>query len=438
MPDGREPLLILRPGAWSPAHLSTSGSWLASQIANAGNFAFVSAFWHPVIKKFQRLIEETPEFYIGFHDMFSEIPVGHDHDPAGQPQVKDYMTMLNIFNKLIAEPPEWPSEPSDTSMIGFPFDSILNWPSCTRAGFNMLTNPIVNAQLKKVLDAWGDYLRTPASRSVIPFAINSWPTSTRDFIDTYVCDPEDPTGFFGFMSWDDFFVRRFRKGKRAIPQTLLENDAVVHSACEASVYRIAHNVKARDSFWLKTQDSSLYHMLNNDTLAAEFVGGTVFQAYLSASKYHRWHSPVNGVVVKTVVVPGTYFAGSPAASFDSTNGVGDASVPMESQGFITAVAARALVFINASDPRIGLMCFMAVGMVEVSTCEVTVKPGDILTKGQEIGMFHYGGSTYCLLFRHATGIQFSDRCALRANECNPELLLNEPLAWVGTKPDSIS
>jgi len=26
----------------------------------------------------------------------------------------------------------------------------------------------------------------------------------------------------------------------------------------------------------------------------DFVGGTVYQAYLSAENYHRWHSPVSG------------------------------------------------------------------------------------------------------------------------------------------------
>jgi phosphatidylserine decarboxylase len=31
-------------------------------------------------------------------------------------------------------------------------------------------------------------------------------------------------------------------------------------------------------------------------LAELFQGGTVYQAFLSALSYHRWHSPVNGVI----------------------------------------------------------------------------------------------------------------------------------------------
>jgi len=29
-----------------------------------------------------------------------------------------------------------------------------------------------------------------------------------------------------------------------------------------------------------------------------FVGGTVYQAFLSALNYHRWHAPVAGTIVR--------------------------------------------------------------------------------------------------------------------------------------------
>ena len=45
------------------------------------------------------------------------------------------------------------------------------------------------------------------------------------------------------------------------------------------------------------------------------------------------------------------------------------------------------------------MCFMAVGMAEVSTNEITVYQGQHVKKGEQLGMFHFGGSTHCLFFR---------------------------------------
>ena len=36
-------------------------------------------------------------------------------------------------------------------------------------------------------------------------------------------------------------------------------------------------------------------------------GATVYQAFLSALSYHRWHSPVSGTIRKAYVVGGSYY-----------------------------------------------------------------------------------------------------------------------------------
>ena len=55
---------------------------------------------------------------------------------------------------------------------------------------------------------------------------------------------------------------------------------------------------------------------------------------------------------------------------------------------------------------IGLMCVLAVGMAEVSSCQITVYEGQHVRKGDQIGMFHYGGSSHCLLFRPEVKLEF--------------------------------
>jgi phosphatidylserine decarboxylase len=59
------------------------------------------------------------------------------------------------------------------------------------------------------------------------------------------------------------------------------------------------------------------------------------------------------------------------------------------QGYISAVATRAIIFIEADNPDIGLMCIMPVGMVEVSTCDITVKEGQHVEKGEQLGMVSF-------------------------------------------------
>lgn len=70
-----------------------------------------------------------------------------------------------------------------------------------------------------------------------------------------------------------------------------------------------------------------------------------------------------------------------------------------SQGHTTAVAARAVIDIDSADPTMGRMACVFVWMAEVPSCQVVVRPGDDVLKGDEIGFFQFGGSTYCVLFR---------------------------------------
>lgn len=100
------------------------------------------------------------------------------------------------------------------------------------------------------------------------------------------------------------------------------------------------------------------------------------------------------------VVDGTYyseplFEGLGDPDKDEIDMAGEATA----QGYLTATATRAIIFIETDDPALGLVAFVGVGMAEVSTCEITVKKSQRVKKGEEIGMFHFGGSTHCLLFR---------------------------------------
>ncbi|KIK54432.1 hypothetical protein GYMLUDRAFT_77133 [Collybiopsis luxurians FD-317 M1] len=358
--------------------------------------------WHPVIQEFQQLIESDPDLYMNFHLMFEQVPAvaPYNDDPTGlRPQIRDYMTMLSMFDFIIHNALEF----EDNELVGFPITAMLDWPMGTSAGLSAFMNPKVNTMFKKMFDVWAEFLGSPESRYVLNKEDNGWfgPLASKhmpDFDNMFVCDPS--ADYHGFTSWDNFFTRLFRPGVR--PVYFPDDDKIINNPCESSVYAIKYNIKSHDLFWLKDEPYSLLHMLDNDELAPQFVGGTISQAYLSAFNYHRWHSPVNGTIVKTVQIPGTYYAESPARGFPNP----DPNAPILSQGFIAHVAARALIFIECDNPDIGLICFVSVGMVEVSTNEVTVNPGQKVKKGEQLGMFHFGGSTYCLIFRPGVNVIF--------------------------------
>lgn len=385
-----------RVGQWLPADQRILEDWLAALIEEV---TARPVPLHPVIEDFKVLIENDAQVYMLFHQMFEQVPrkPPYNKDPTGKPQVRDYHVMLRLFNAIMTRAPEF----NETGLVGFPINAILDWSMGTEGGFAAFLDARINAQFRKMLDEWARFLVSRDSTYVLSkdpkkgwFGHDAM-AAMPDFDTTFVCDPDKP--HHGFISWDDFFTREFRPGLR--PLASPDDDSVIANACESAPYRVAHDVKARDRFWIKAQPYSLQHMLADDPLAPQFVGGTIYQAFLSALSYHRWHSPVSGKVVKTYVHPGTYYSETPSEGYDPSG-------PNDSQGYITEVAARAMIFIEADNPAIGLMCFMPVGMAEVSTCQITVYEGQHVKKGDQLGMFHFGGSTHCLIFRPGVKLTF--------------------------------
>ena len=353
----------------------------------------------PVVQDFKNLIEGDAEIYMLFHQMFEELPrkAQFRTTPIGTPQVRDYEHMLALINNILTTAPAF----DQTGLVGFPINAILDWPMGTSGGFTAFLNDKVNAQLKQLLNAWAGFLSSPNSC----YVLNTDPTSGwfgRDalaampgFVNEFVCSPGQP--YYGFTSWDDFFTRQFRSGQRPVASP--GDNSVIVNACESAPFRIAQHVKRYDRFWIKGQPYSLRHMFADDAIAGPFEGGTVYQAFLSALSYHRWHSPVSGTIVLTYIVEGSYYSETPAEGFDP-------AAPNDSQAYLAEVATRAVILIQADDPRIGLMGIMPVGMAEVSTCHITVAVGQHVNKGDQLGMFHFGGSTHCLLFRPGVRLQF--------------------------------
>jgi phosphatidylserine decarboxylase len=345
------------------------------------------------------MVMKDAQLYMLFNEMLAEVPAKYAQDPAGHPEIRDLDTLFKVFDAILAEPPSW-----DTSaQIGTPVNAVLDWPMGTKAGFAAFLNDKVNAQFKKMLNHWSQFLLTPASCSTLNTGDGGWFSQVAlnsphmvDFEENFVVDKTKP--YWGFHSWDDFFTREFRPGRRPVANP--GDDSVVVSAAEATPFAVQRNVKLHDAFWLKGQSYSLAHMMDNDPRAEKFVGGTVYQAFLSADSYHRWHAPVSGKIVSTAIVPGTYYSEPLLTGFSPDEGDPnpDPGADEASQGYISAIATRAVIFIQADNPSIGLVCLIMVGMAEVSSVEITMKSHHHFMKGEQLGMFHFGGSTHCLIF----------------------------------------
>lgn len=189
-------------------------------------------------------------------------------------------------------------------MLPFPINAILDWPIATEAAFAALLNNKVNAQFKKILNTWAQFLDSPESRYVLGKdpkhgwfgrdALKAMP----GFESKFICQPDQP--YYGFASWDDFFTRQIRPSQ--LPIAAVGDDSMIVNACEPAPFKLAHDVKRIDNFWIKGQPYSLRHMFADDPVSKQFFGGTIRQAFLSALSYHRWHSPVSGTIAKVTLV----------------------------------------------------------------------------------------------------------------------------------------
>lgn len=365
----------------------------------------------PPVQDLKDLIESDRHIFNLAQAMFDEIPLKYKNTPINTPQVRDYEHMLDLINAVLTRPMEF----NTTGLVGFPINAILDWPMATAAGYVFFMNEKVNKKIKAILDYWGKYLQSEDSVSALntsstgwlcPLALESMSKAAYgdNFLELFDCKSDKIEEKYGFKSWDEFFTRTFKEGVRPVAEP--GNNDVIANACESAPYRLEKNVPLKAKFWIKGQPYSLQDMMDNDELAQQFADGTVYQAFLSALSYHRWHSPVSGKIVKAYNVYGSYYSENYYEGFHSKDGKADPSAPNDSQAYITEVASRAIIFIEADNPKIGLMCFIAVGMAEVSSNEITVKEGQHVEKGGQLGMFHFGGSTHCLIFRKGVEIDW--------------------------------
>jgi phosphatidylserine decarboxylase len=340
---------------------------------------------HPVITKFKKMLESNPIENQYMNTMITSIP--KKYKSKNPPKSLDQL--FQQLNSVLTVAPQF----NKTALVGTPLSAILIWTMGSPEGFAAYRNNKINAMFGEVLAEYKKFLDSPSSRYVLNTTKSGWfgkEAAKRIDMSEYQHDPSKP--YYDFKSWNDFFTRKLIPGARPIVEP--DNNNVVNSACDSTIYKISYNVKPEANFWIKSQPYSLNAMLNGEKKYVDkFTGGTVYQAFLNPFNYHRWHSPINGTIEKAYVKSGLYFT--------QVNALGEDPNDQElSEAYLTNVETRALIYIKADNKKMGTICVMPVGMVEISSCNINknIKPGHKVKKGDELGFFAYGGSTHCLIF----------------------------------------
>jgi phosphatidylserine decarboxylase len=265
---------VRRRAGWLPDDHDALEAWLAGRRQKVDRRAPL----HPVLTEFQTLIDSDPVVRMYVHQMIAQVPRSK---PYRRRHLDNIEQLLHLINAVLTMAPEF-----GESAVITPMSAILDWTMGTTAGFAAYRDPRINAILKKILDAWCSFLESPDSLYVLNDSPSGWKCDAARRavgIEQFEHDPHDE--HWGFSSWNDFFTRRFKDGQRLVAG--LDDDTVIVNACESTPYRISTGVKRQDRFWIKSEPYSLRDMLVDDDSVDQFVGGTVYQAYLTAMNYHR-------------------------------------------------------------------------------------------------------------------------------------------------------
>ena len=373
-----------------PADIDEVKRWLEQQLASAKAARAVGELVdNPAVSALGELINTDFEIKNLFKLMLEESGGQREH---GSP-ITSVADLVDVMNLIVAQAPAFTDVKSQQNF--FPMSSIFVHMMYTPAGMFLFTLVRFNNAVRAVLQSWCDYLDSPVSLNVIN-KTDGWlsPPAARlmNLKDFVIPDPTAPNG--EFTSFNDYFHREINLETRQLAGA--GDPKVIVSANDGTVYRIARNVQKSAEFMLKGQPYSLENMLNNinenGVTVDSFVGGDVFQAFLSGANYHRWRAPVSGKIVVQQPVAGLMFSELPWPGYDPSAGT-------LSQGYQASVNTRGLVFIKADHAPLRTVCVMPIGITEISSINFTRSVNDHVDKGDELGYFSYGGSTLCVIFQ---------------------------------------
>ncbi len=209
-----------------------------------------------------------------------------------------------------------------------------------------------------------------SARKVKPF-IKNFNIAIDDYLPAEGRGEEDPYG-----SFNEFFIRKFKEGKRPI-----ESDASLMPAfCEARYFAYGSlnekvSIPVKGNFW------NAKALLANKEWTETFQDGPCLLARLCPVDYHRFHFPDDGKILDHYTVPGVLHSVNPLALKE---------VPE-----VFAVNERQVTIMETEN--FGKLAFVEVGAICVGKIIQSRQMTGTFKRGEEKGYFLFGGSTVIVL-----------------------------------------
>jgi len=199
---------------------------------------------------------------------------------------------------------------------------------------------------------------------------------------------------FDYKTFNDFFYRALKPDARPIAGG---DDVAVLPA--DGRHLVFPNIDAAEGFYVKGAKFTVRELLDDEDLASRFAGGAMVISRLCPVDYHRFHFPVAGAPRESRLVQGWLYSVSPIA--------------LRRRIRYLVENKREVTVIDGSP--FGPVAMIEVGATNVGSIRQSFVPGRPVAKGDEKGLFAFGGSCVITLFTRGS-IRFDDDLVAQSRE----------------------
>jgi phosphatidylserine decarboxylase len=252
---------------------------------------------------------------------------------------------------------------------------------------NPLGRLALHAVIKRALFAkfYGWRMNRPFSASkVLPFIIE------------YGLDHQEfAKSPFAFKNFNEFFIRALKPEARPIAP----GDEVAVLPADGR-HLVFPDLDAAGGFYVKGATFSAAELLGNAALAGMFAGGGLVISRLCPVDYHHFHFPCAGMPGTPRLINGCLYSVNPLALRKNLRYL---------------IENKRVVTLHES-PIFGTVALIEVGATCVGTIRQLFAPDRPVAKGEEKGLFKFGGSCVITLFQRGR-IRFDEDLVAQSREC---------------------
>jgi phosphatidylserine decarboxylase len=199
------------------------------------------------------------------------------------------------------------------------------------------------------------------------------------FISQYEIDVDEfAKSPFDYKTFNEFFYRALKPEARPIASG--ENVAVFPADARHLAFQ---DIQEAAGFYVKGAKFSFAELLGDADAAGKFARGAMLISRLCPVDYHRFHFPVAGIPGEPRLIKGWLYSVSPVALRRRLRYL------VENKRVVTLVES----------PEFGTVAMVEVGATNVGSIQQSFVPGRAVKKGEEKGLFAFGGSCVITIFQ---------------------------------------